>query len=391
MGKALSLHGMEIFRKVSVGDSLTEITTALRQLLADSDVVLVTGGLGPTRDDVTKKALCEYFGTGMTFSEDTWHRLERFFNHIGRSTTEAHREQCFMPANALLLTNKMGTAPGMWMEEAGKIVISMPGVPYEMEYLMTEEVIPRLEKKFQLPTILHRTLLTAGEGESRLAVQIEDIEDSLPPHLKLAYLPSLGHVRLRLSGRSHDRAQLEKEITYFGDAIRERVAPFIYGEGDSTLEIEVGKMLQARGWVVATAESCTGGYLAHRITSVPGSSGWFHGSIIAYDNRIKEQLLGVSPETLRTHGAVSEATVREMVAGAVRILGVDVAVATSGIAGPTGGTEDKPVGTIWLAVGNGQRTITQLVKGTKNREKNIEFATARALALLWKWGQEAGA
>lgn len=383
MARELNLRGLEVFRKLTIADTLPEIKENLQRVLSHSDVVLMTGGLGPTRDDVTKKALAEYFGVDMAFSEVTWERIEYLFQRLGRSTTPAHREQCYMPENALLLTNKMGTAPGMWIEEGGKIVVSMPGVPYEMEYLLIKEVIPRLLKRHKIRPIAHRTILTVGEGESRLATQIEDLEDQLPPHLQLAFLPSLGQVRLRLTGRADDADQLQQDLQHYGDLIRERLQLFVFGEGTTTIEAEVGRLLREKGLTMATAESCTGGYVAHRITSVAGSSAYFQGSIIAYDNRIKEQLLGVSSKTLQQHGAVSEQTVREMVAGAIKVLGVDVALAVSGIAGPGGGTPGKPVGTIWLAVGTRERTETFLLNGTKDRKKNIQYASSRALGLLW--------
>lgn len=390
MGRELNAYGMELRRKVTVGDELADIDQALRDAFVDSDVVLMTGGLGPTKDDITKKALADYFGVDLVFNDATWERMERFFNHLGRSTTAAHRDQCLMPANAEILTNKMGTAPGMWMERAdGKIVVSMPGVPYEMEYLMTQEVIPRLRNRFDLPTIAHRTILTVGGGESQLAVMIEDLEAALPDYLKLAYLPNLGQVRLRLTGRHHDAAVLEAALKTHGDAIRQRVEPFVYGEGDTTLAQEIAHQLQARQWTIATAESCTGGLVAHKLASVPGASAHFQGSIVAYDNRIKEKLLGVRADTLQRFGAVSEETVTEMVAGALAALDTHIAVAISGIAGPTGGTPDKPVGTIWIAVGDAQRTSTLLIKGTKDRDKNIQYATARALGLVLAFVREA--
>lgn len=385
MGRELNLHGMEISRKVTISDTLEDIKDNLRQALTVSDIVLMTGGLGPTKDDITKNALAEYFGVGLTFSEPTWERIERFFQRFGRATTLAHREQCYMPENAILLTNKMGTAPGMWMEQDGQIVVSMPGVPYEMKYLLTHEVIPRLQRTYKVRPIAHRTLLTIGEGESRLAEQIEDLESQLPLHLKLAYLPSLGQVRLRLTGRSDDAEQLNRDLAQYGDAIRARLPDFVYGEGVHTIEAEIGRMLTEKGLTLATAESCTGGFVAHRITSVAGASAYFQGSIVAYDNRIKEKLLGVSPDTLTRHGAVSEQTVIEMVAGARAALGVDVALAISGIAGPGGGTPNKPVGTIWLAVGDQERTETYLLHAGKDREKNIQYASSRVLGLLWKF------
>lgn len=385
MARELNLNGMEVFRQLTIADTLDEIKYGLQEALAHSDVVLMTGGLGPTKDDVTKKAIAEYFDVGMVFSEVTWERIQRFFERFGRDTTPAHREQCFMPANAELLTNKMGTAPGMWMEDQAKVVVSMPGVPYEMEYLLTKEVIPRLRERYELRPIAHRTILTIGEGESRLAAKIEDLEDQLPAHIQLAYLPNLGQVRLRLTGRGTSPEQLAEDLRYYGDTIRERLSEFVYGEGSTSIEAVLGEVLKAQHLTLATAESCTGGFIAHRITSVPGSSAYFQGSVVAYDNRIKKELLGVSAETLELHGAVSKATVEEMVQGALKALGVDLAIAVSGIAGPGGGTPDKPVGTIWIAVGSRDRVQTMLIHGSKDRDKNIRYTASRALGLLWKF------
>ena len=385
MARELNLQGMEVQRKWTIADTLDEIQGALKAAFVDSDVVLMTGGLGPTKDDVTKKALADYYGVGMRFDESTWERIQALFRKFGRSTTPAHREQCYMPENAELLTNKMGTAPGMWLEQAGKVVVSMPGVPYEMIYLMREEVLPRLAKSFPGSPIAHRTILTIGEGESRLAAKIEDIEDRLPDHLKLAYLPGLGRVRIRLTGRHQDAEQLAQDLQQFGDEIRERLARFVFGEGTTTIEEQVGALLKAKGLSLGTAESCTGGLLAHQITTVPGSSAYFEGSIVSYSNDLKMKLLNVDSATLEAHGAVSEATVKEMVNGALDTLGVDVAVSISGIAGPDGGTPEKPVGTIWIAVGDRTKTKTQLVQAGKNRQQNVNFAVSRALGLLWNF------
>lgn len=385
MARELNLNGLEVFRSITIADTLPEITTGLKNALDTSDIVLMTGGLGPTRDDVTKKALAAFFGVDMVFSEESWKRIELLFEKWERSTTPAHREQCYMPANAKLLTNIMGTAPGMWMEDKGKIVVSMPGVPYEMEYLLTHEVIPRLKQRYQIRPIAHRTLLTIGEGESRLATQIEDLEEQLPEHIKLAYLPSLGQVRIRLTGRGDNPDRLEEELKQYGDPIQARLQAFIYGEGKSSIEEVIGQLLLEKQLTLATAESCTGGFVAHRITSVPGSSAYFQGSVVAYDNAVKQKLLGVSAQTLEEHGAVSEQTVREMVAGALELLDVDIAIAISGIAGPGGGTADKPVGTIWIAVGTKDKIQALRVYSSKDREKNILYASSRSLGLLWQF------
>jgi nicotinamide-nucleotide amidase len=389
MARQLNLQGLEVRRQLTVADTLEAIPAALDVAFRDTSVVLMTGGLGPTRDDVTKKALAAYFGTDMVFDEPTWERIQRLFERWGRSTTPAHREQCYMPANAMLLPNKMGTAPGMWIEQEGRILVSMPGVPYEMEYLLMNEVLPRLRQSLSVRPIIHRTLLTVGEGESRLAARIEDIEDSLPAHLKLAYLPNLGRVRIRITGRGDDAGQLQQEVDAAAARIRERIGEFIYGEGEEDLSAKIGERLRAQSLTLGTAESCTGGYLAHLITAIPGSSDYFQGSVVSYSNEIKEKLLHVNPDTLQRHGAVSEETVREMVYGARLALNVDVAVAISGIAGPGGGTPGKPVGTIWLAVGNRDRTEAYLLRAGKDREKNIQYAAMHALGRLWRFlGEE---
>ncbi len=384
MGQHLNLIGARLVQTAVVGDELGPIQQGLTEGLQQADAVLITGGLGPTKDDITKKALADFFGVGLSFHEPTFERLARIFARFGRTATEAHKAQCFIPDNADVLTNQQGTAPGLWIEHQGKVVVSMPGVPHEMEYLMTAEVMPRLREKFGGEPIQHRTLLTVGEGETILAERIADIEDALPAHIKLAYLPNLGQVRLRLTGRAPDESALAAELDHYKGLLIERLPDVVFGYENDTLEAAIGRRLRERGLTLATAESCTGGYLAHLITSVPGSSAYFQGSVVAYDNRIKESLLGVSPGTLAAHGAVSEATVREMVAGARLSLGVDVAVATSGIAGPDGGTPDKPVGTIWLAAGNGERTETRLIRAGKDRVKNIHLASIYALDMVRK-------
>ena len=379
MARQLNLAGARITGVQSVGDDEDAIGQALEAALQQADAVLMTGGLGPTKDDITKKTLARFFGVELEFHQPTYDRIVRFFERLGRSTTEGHRQQCYMPANATLLANKMGTAPGMWFERDGKIVVSMPGVPYEMEYLMEHEVIPRLKNFFPGFPIAHRTILTAGEGESRIAEQLESLEEELPPHIKLAYLPNLGQVRLRLSGSQPDGDALEQELDFYAGKVREQLGALVFGFETDRLEAAVGRLLQEQGKMLVTAESCTGGYLAHLITSVPGSSNYFKGSIVAYSNEVKMKHLKVSPQTLETYGAVSEQTVAEMVRGAVELLEADVAVAVSGIAGPGGGSPEKPVGTIWMAVGDSKRVLTRRIYAGKDRLKNIEYSAAHAL------------
>ena len=382
MAQQLNLIGASIEQITSISDQQDAIQQAMRQAANTADIVLMTGGLGPTKDDITKKSMAAYFGVEMIFHQPTWERIEKLFQKWGRDTTPAHREQCFMPANAEILKNKMGTAPGMWFEDKGTIFVSMPGVPYEMKYLMEFEVLPKLKATLKSRPIAHRTILTVGEGESRIAERIEVLENSLPLHIKLAFLPNLGNVRLRLTGTGDDEPALHRELDGWVAEVKKLIPELIYGYENELLEGVIGEMLKARNLTISTAESCTGGFLAHKITSVPGSSAYYWGSVIAYDNSVKIRQLGVSENTLAEHGAVSEATVREMVKGAIDLLGTDIAVATSGIAGPGGGTEEKPVGTIWIAVGNKDKIETLLVKAGKSRDKNIEYASVYALSLI---------
>lgn len=382
MGQQLNLNGAHITGIMTVSDEADSIVQALEQGLRSADVVLMTGGLGPTKDDITKKVLAEFTGGQLAFHEPTYQRIERFFRQLGRQPTEAHRLQSYMPDNATLLTNSMGTAPGMWFEVEGKVVVSMPGVPYEMKALMQEEVLPRLRERYPLERIAHRTLLTAGEGESRIAERVADLEEALPAHIKLAYLPNLGRVRLRLSSRGSQSDQYLDELEQWANRFKERVEDLLFGEEEDRLEAVVGQMLKARGLWLSTAESCTGGYLSHLITSIPGSSAYFLGGIVAYSNTLKQEKLGVRAATLEAGGAVSEATVREMVAGTLQHFGGDIAVAISGIAGPGGGTPEKPVGTIWVAVGDHNVTEAYLLKAGKDREKNIEYTGAHALNFI---------
>lgn len=382
MGQQLNLAGARVVTIISVGDTMEAIHTGLREALDQGDVVLMTGGLGPTKDDITKKALAEYMGVEMVFHQPTFDRIQKMFEVWGRPMNEAHRLQCFMPANAQILPNKMGTAPGMWMEHAGKVIASMPGVPYEMQYLMEHEVLPKMKQQFPGKPIAHRTILTVGEGESHISERLEDFEEGLPEGFKLAYLPQIAQVRLRITGSGADEATLHQILDEKAAIIKERFADIIYGYDTETLESAVGKMLRERGLKLATAESCTGGYMAHRITSVAGSSDYFVGSVIAYANEVKMQVLGVKAETLDTHGAVSEQTVIEMAEGAVKVLPADIAISISGIAGPGGGSDTKPVGLAWIAVSNGQVTKTFSIRAGKDRDKNIQYFTVHALNQL---------
>lgn len=391
MSRALNLRGIRVVGSGTVADDREAIVAGVQYAAAQADVVLLTGGLGPTRDDHTKQTLADFFGFAMAFHQETFDRIAAYFARIERPLPPSSHQQATQPVGATILTNKVGAAPGLWFERDGKIYVAMPGVPFEMEYLMTHEVLPRLLSRLPARPIAHRTLLTAGEGESNIARRIEAFEDGLPTHVKLAYLPGLGQVRLRLTGvwEGPVTPSAEAELNALLDAKKSELAALLpdllYGYEDDTLEKVVGQILLAQGKQFGTAESCTGGYVAHLITSVPGASRYFPGAAVTYSYDLKTRLLGVQPETLTAHGAVSEPTVREMVLGALHTLGVDVAVAISGIAGPDGGTPDKPVGTVWMAVGDRERTVAARYVFGRDRLKNIQLTGTYALNLVRKF------
>ncbi len=392
LGQQLALHGYRVVGKMAVPDERAAILAALDWAAQRAQLVITTGGLGPTKDDITRGALAQYFGSELVFHQETYERIRAYFARIGKPVPESARQQATLPQKAVLLTNKVGSAPGMWFERAGEVFVSLPGVPFEMQYLMSEEVLPRLRKRFPGKPLAHRTLRTAGEGESTIAKRLEAFEEALPAHLRLAYLPSLGQVRLRLSGTwphaevpPDAEERLRAEVDAYADQLRALLPDLVFGVEEDTLEQVVGRLLQERGLLFGSAESCTGGYVAHLMTSVPGSSEYFAGSVVAYSNALKTQLLGVRPETLERCGAVSEETVREMVAGALQTLGVQVALAVSGIAGPSGGTPEKPVGTVWLAVGDRARIVAQKHVFARDRVKNIQLAATFGLNMVRKF------
>ena len=384
LGQHLSEIGISVKKSWSVADTHEEITLGLVQALDEADIVFMTGGLGPTKDDMTKKAIADFLGVSMYFHQDTYDRIKRIFDRLGRTMSPAHDDQCLMPVGAQILINSMGTAPGMLFKHNEKIIISMPGVPYEMKAIMTEEVLPMLSAQVDT-AIVHKTILTSGTGETQIENKLSDIIANFPPYLKIAYLPSLAQVRLRLSAAGNDKSLLQATVDNFSDQISEKLNDIIYGYGDTSLEKEIALLCIQKNIKIGMAESCTGGHISSKIVSVPGSSTYFEGSIVSYSYDSKVKLLQVDPDTLATYGAVSEETVKEMVDGALNVLNVDVALSVSGIAGPDGGTTDKPVGSIWICVGNRQRKVTYLLKAGKDRSKNIEIASIYALNLLRKF------
>lgn len=381
MGQELNKIGIEVLRVVSVRDREKEITEAIADSMRKADIVLITGGLGPTKDDMTKQVLCNYFHTRLVFNKEVLANIERVL--AGRvPINELNRSQAMVPENCMVIHNPVGTAAASWFEQKGKVLVSMPGVPQEMKTVMKESVLPLLHERFKTDFIVHRTFQVQNNPESVLAERLASWESALPHSVKLAYLPKLGIIRLRLTARGTDQGELEKQLCEEEGKLRSILGEDIFAEGDMPLEIIVGDLLKERQITVSTAESCTGGNIASRLTSVSGSSAYFKGSIIAYSNDVKTSLLQVSPETIRQNGAVSEQTVIEMVKGAMKMLKTDCVIASSGIAGPTGGTPEKPVGTIWLAVGYKNEIRTYLQNIDRGRAMNVERAGNTALLML---------
>ncbi len=382
MAAQLSKAGIRVIQTTTIADDDKAIKTALDQAFERADIVLISGGLGPTKDDITKKSLTEYFGAKLVFHEPTFEQVKKILAARKFPVTEINRQQAMIPDNCTPLFNKNGTAPGMWFEKKGKIAVSMPGVPFEMKAMMEEQVIPKLTRHFKLGIILHKTVMTTGLPESMLAEKIKTWEENLPAHIRLAYLPQPGIVRLRLSARGNDGDRLRAEIEEQVKKLQQLIPEIIYGYDDITLEEAVGQLLREKGKTVSTAESCTGGYIAHLITSVSGSSDYFEGSVVSYSNRVKTGLLGVKPATLEAYGAVSREVVVEMAEGARQKLKTDFALAVSGIAGPTGGTEEKPVGTVWIALAGPEGTQAQLFHFGEHRGRNIRRSALAALNML---------
>ncbi len=382
MSVALDQVGIRVIRKTSIGDQENEILTAVAEAESRADIILITGGLGPTSDDITKPCLAKYFDCKLEIHEEALAEVREFFVSRGRELTEVNRQQAALPACCTKITNVIGTAPGMWFEKNGKIFVAMPGVPHEMKRMMTERIVPKLLETFKTPTILHKIIRTVGIGESVLAERISPWEKSLPDHIKIAYLPGLGEVKVRLTAMGDSKENLKAELDALTASVQPLAGDYIYGYGDETLEEVIGKILRAKKLTLSIAESCTGGFLSHLVTSVPGCSDYFLGSMIPYAYEIKMRQLGVKPEVLEKNGAVSEPTIIEM-ANIVRAkFNTDIGVATSGIAGPGGATPDKPVGMIWIAYSDKHHTITRKLQLSKDRMINIRMASVAVLNLI---------
>lgn len=382
ISQKLSEAGIRVVRKTSIGDSREEILNMLAEAEQRADIILLTGGLGPTSDDVTKQTLAEYFQSDLILFQDALQDVTGFFQKRGRPLTEINRQQAFLPDKCICIRNTKGTAPGMWFEKNGKVFVSMPGVPFEMKGMMENNILPQLIKKFKTSVIYHKIIHCVGIGESFLSDKISGWEKNLPSHLKLAYLPSFGEVKLRLTSVGGDAAVIKSEIAKQVALLQNYIQGYIFGYDEDNLPDVVGQLLKKNSCTIAAAESCTGGYFSHLITSVPGSSEYFKGSVVAYANEVKQEMLGVKEETLLLHGAVSEETVKEMAAGVRKKFGTEVGVSISGIAGPGGGSAEKPVGTVWMAYSDAQGTIAKKITLGGERDLNIKISAVYLLNMV---------
>ena len=400
MAEELNKRNIKVTNISVISDGADDIRTQLDRSLSEADVVLITGGLGPTKDDITKTVLCNYFGDTLVRHQPTYDNVKKFFDRRGLPFTEINQAQALVPSKCKVILNEVGTAPCMVFTIpqatfkqpspkktdtfAEKIVISMPGVPFEMKWLMQNSVLPLLEDRLGSQAIVHKTILTFGIGESFLADKIADWEDALPAHIKLAYLPEAGKVRLRLSAYGADKAQLEQEVAERIEMLKLIIDANIYGYDDETISSVIGKLLNQKGATVATAESCTGGLIGNVITEVSGSSAYYKGGIIAYSNELKERLLGVRHETLEQYGAVSEETAIEMARGCLAVTGADYAIATTGISGPTGATEEKPLGLVYVAIASREEVVCNRYVFTTTRQQHQQRTANQALFDLYK-------
>lgn len=378
----ISNSGFRVVHKTTVGDEENVILQAFKQAEERADIVLITGGLGPTADDLTKPMLSRYFNSPLALHEEALKSLEELFEARGFQLTDRNKQQAYLPEACTYIPNPLGTAPGMWFEKNGKVFISMPGVPHEMKQMLEYTVIPRLGRFFDPPAIYHRMIRTCGIGESWLADKIKDWEEKLPENMKLAYLPGLGEVKLRVTAFGDRLEALQHEVEDQCKQLLPHIEKWVYGYNDDSLARAVGNLLLKENKTVGVAESCTSGFVGYQLTSIPGSSMYFNGSIVAYQNKIKETILGVKKETLEQFGAVSEETVREMAEGVIKTLKTDYGMATSGVAGPGGGSKEKPVGLVWIAISNGTHTIAKKLNLTKERDTNIRYTATYLLNLF---------
>ena len=382
LGRTLGEDGIKVTQITSVQDDADQIARTVNEALARVSIVLVTGGLGPTRDDITKHTLAKLFGMKLIRDEQVYEMVRQQLAVRGIAFNELNQGQALVPDGCTVLPNRNGTAPGMWFERGGQILVSMPGVPFEMQALVTDEVLPRLRTHFSLHANVHRTAITFGLAESILAERIAPWEAALPANLHLAYLPSALCIRLRLSAYETDPDKARSEIDRQFDRLAGLSPHYLVGYGDDTLESVTGTLLRSRGETLATAESCTGGNIAHRSTAMPGASDYFLGGVVAYSNEVKTALLGVDPDSLNRYGAVSRSVAEQMAEGVRRATGATYGISTTGIAGPSGGTPDKPVGTVWMAVATPEGVHARCMVFGSVRAQNIERSSSNCINLL---------
>ena len=383
IGQQMALAGIKMTECVTIGDDESAIRSAIENGFAKTNLIVVTGGLGPTRDDITKKVICDYFHRELVVDEPTLEWVREIFAARGMELTETNSHQADVPLGCTVLKNTLGTAPGLWIEQDGKILVALPGVPFEMEKLICEEVLPRLQEIFHHEhAVLYKVLQCTGISESNLSDQLTDFEAQLPENIKLAYLPKPGIIRLRLTASGANNEELQTSLNQQFEKLKAEVGSLAFADEDIPMEAVIGKLLRGSGRRVATAESCTGGFIAHLITSVPGSSEYFQGSVVSYSNQVKRDILNVREDNLKKRGAVSEPVVSDMALNAMDLLDVDYAVATSGIAGPDGGTAEKPVGTVWIAACSRNTTVTQLMHYGDRRQQTIDRTVNQAYAML---------
>lgn len=373
---------IKVIRRTTIGDREDQILTALAEAEQRADIILITGGLGPTSDDLTKPCLAKYFNCEIRMHEEALADLTEFFKSRGRELTDTNRQQAALPVCCTMVRNPMGTAAGMWFDKNGKVFVSMPGVPHEMRNMMTQTIIPRLQEVFKTPVIYHKVIRTVGIGESYLADKIASWEKGLPAHIKLAYLPSLGEVKLRLTAFGSNKTVMQQEVDQLVQAFLPLAGEYVYGYDEEPLEVAIGKLLKQHQLTLSIAESCTGGYVSHLITSVPGSSEYFQGSMIPYSYEVKIQELGVNADTLANYGAVSEQTIMEMATQVRKKFNTSIGIATSGIAGPGGATPEKPVGTVWIGYADDNQVVTRKLQLSKDRLVNIKMSSVAVLNLI---------
>ncbi|MCK9499119.1 MAG: competence/damage-inducible protein A [Bacteroidales bacterium] len=381
ISKKLNEIGVKVKKILSIADSADEIKWAVNLLMSENDIVLVTGGLGPTKDDITKTVLCEIFNTKLVFNQEVLDNVNELLGKRNVPVNNNNYNQAMIPENAKILLNKKGTAPAMLFEKNNSYLISMPGVPFEMKHITETYVIPFIKEKFKTNNIFHKTLVTFGIAESVLAEMLENVENSMPDYMKLAYLPTPGYIRLRLSIYDY-KSEYQDKVDEVLEEIKKVLGNKLLAEDDLKPEIIIGNLLSKQGKTISTAESCTGGRIASLLTSIAGSSKYFYGSVVAYDNSIKENILNISSEDLEKYGAVSQQVVEQMAKGVLELLKTDYAISTSGIAGPDGGTIEKPVGTVWIGIASKTKTISRKFSFFNDREINIQRATNTALALM---------